>query len=71
MAFCHSKETSLPFPLIADPERKLADSLGMIDPVAKDTKCIPLTCRGVFIVDPQHKLRLSMLYPASVGRNYK
>ena len=41
----------------------------MLDPNIKDKEGLPLTCRAVFIVGPDKKLKLSLNYPASVGRN--
>ena len=41
----------------------------MLDPSIKDKEGLPLTCRAVFIVGPDKKLKLSLNYPASVGRN--
>lgn len=58
------------YSIIADPKRELAVMLGMIDPVEKDAEGLPLTCRAVFIVGPDKKLKLSMLYPATTGRNF-
>jgi len=63
------KETqgyALNFPLIADPERKVANLYGMIHPNASDT----LTVRSVFIIGPDKKIKLSLTYPASTGRNF-
>lgn len=57
---------ALNFPLIADPDRKVADLYGMIHPNANDT----LTVRSVFIIDPAKKVRLTVTYPASTGRNF-
>lgn len=54
------------FPMIADPDRKVASLYGMIHPNASDT----LTVRSVFIIDPQKKIRLTVTYPASTGRNF-
>lgn len=54
------------FPMIADPDRKVADLYGMIHPNASDS----LTVRSVFIIDPNKKIRLTMTYPASAGRNF-
>ncbi|MDR6954482.1 alkyl hydroperoxide reductase subunit AhpC [Ancylobacter sp. 3268] len=54
------------FPLIADQDRKVADLYDMIHPNASDT----LTVRSVFIVGPDKKLKLSLTYPASAGRNF-
>lgn len=60
-----------PYPIIADEERDLATKLHMIDPDEKDASGIPLTARAVFVIDPKKKMRLSILYPANVGRNFK
>lgn len=57
---------TLNFPLIADPERKIANLYGMIHPNASDT----LTVRSVFIIDPNKRIRLTLTYPASTGRNF-
>jgi alkyl hydroperoxide reductase subunit AhpC len=57
---------ALNFPLVADPERKVADLYGMIHPHADDTA----TVRSVFVVDPKKKIRLVLTYPASTGRNF-
>lgn len=61
---------SFPYPIIEDSKRELAVLLGMVDPVEKDCKGLPLTCRAVFIVGPDKKLKLSILYPATTGRNF-
>jgi alkyl hydroperoxide reductase subunit AhpC len=57
--------TALNFPLIADPERKVADLYDMIHPNANDT----LTVRSVFVIGPDKKVKLIITYPASTGRN--
>jgi thioredoxin-dependent peroxiredoxin len=57
---------ALNFPLIADPERKVANLYGMIHPNASDT----LTVRSVFVIGPDKKIKLSLTYPASTGRNF-
>jgi alkyl hydroperoxide reductase subunit AhpC len=54
------------FPILADPDRKVANLYDMIHPNANDT----LTVRSVFIVDPKKKIRLILTYPASTGRNF-
>jgi thioredoxin-dependent peroxiredoxin len=56
----------LNFPLIADHDRKVSDLYGMIHPNASDT----FTVRSVFVIDPNHKVRLTLTYPASTGRNF-
>src|SRR3990172_11713047 len=54
------------FPMIADPERKIANLYGMIHPNASDT----LTVRSAFVIGPDKKIKLSINYPASTGRNF-
>jgi thioredoxin-dependent peroxiredoxin len=54
------------FPMIADPDRKIADLYGMIHPNASDT----LTVRSAFVIGPDKKIKLSINYPASTGRNF-
>ncbi len=54
------------FPMIADADRKVSDLYGMIHPNASDT----FTVRSVFIIGPDKKLKLSLTYPASTGRNF-
>lgn len=60
----------LPFPIIADKDRELAVKLGMLDPDERDKDGMPLTARVVFIFGPDKKLKLSILYPATTGRNF-
>ncbi|MEK7358465.1 MAG: redoxin domain-containing protein, partial [Bdellovibrionota bacterium] len=56
----------LNFPLVADPDKKVANAYDMIHPNANDT----FTVRSVFIIDPAKKVRLILTYPASTGRNF-
>lgn len=58
--------TAVNFPIIGDPDRTVADLYDMIHPNANDT----LTVRSVFIVDTNNKIRLTLTYPASTGRNF-
>lgn len=58
---------ALNFPLIADADKKVANLYDMIHPNASDT----FTVRSVFVIDPNKKLRLSLTYPASTGRNFE
>ena len=55
------------YPLIADPDRKIANLYDMIHPNADNT----LTVRSVFIIGPDKKVKLSLTYPASTGRNFE
>ena len=57
---------ALNFPLIADAEKTVANLYDMIHPNASDT----FTVRSVFVIDPNKKIRLSLTYPASTGRNF-
>jgi len=63
-------EGKFPYPIIADEKRELAVKLGMVDPDEKDAQGMPLTCRAVFVIGPDAKLKLSILYPATTGRNF-
>jgi len=58
--------TALNFPLIADDDRKVSTLLDLIHPNASDTT----TVRTVLVIDPAKKLRLTLTYPASTGRNF-
>lgn len=58
--------TELNFPIIADQDRKVAQAYDMIHPGEGDTS----TVRSVFIIDPSNKVRTTLTYPKSVGRNF-
>ena len=58
--------TPVNFPMIGDPERKVADLYDMIHPNASDT----MTVRSVFVIGPDKKVKLTITYPASTGRNF-
>merc|ERR1711872_622091 len=57
------------FPLVAG-TRELASKFGMLDPDEIAADGMPLTARCVFIIGPDKKLKLSILYPATTGRNF-
>src|SRR4249919_4051887 len=59
--------TAVNFPLIADPDKKVADLYDMIQPNASDT----MTVRSVFIIGADNKVKLTLTYPASTGRNFQ
>lgn len=64
-------DEEFPYPIIEDQTRKLATSLGMLDPAEIDNRTgLPMSARAVFIIDPVKKMRLSILYPATTGRNF-
>jgi len=61
-----TQNTTVNFPIIADQDRKVSDLYDMIHPNADDT----LTVRSVFVIGPDKKVKLSITYPASTGRNF-
>jgi alkyl hydroperoxide reductase subunit AhpC len=54
------------FPMIVDEDRKVSQLYGMIHPEADPA----VTVRTVFVIDPQKKVRMTMAYPPSAGRNF-
>jgi alkyl hydroperoxide reductase subunit AhpC len=61
-----TQKTIVNFPIIADADRGVAQLYDMIHPNASATH----TVRSVFVIDPQKKVRLTLTYPASTGRNF-
>lgn len=62
-----TQNTEMNFPLIADPDREVANLYDMIHPNALDN----LTVRSVFVIGPDKKIKLMLTYPASTGRNFE
>jgi len=58
--------STLNFPMIADTDRKVSELYGMIHPEADPS----VTVRTVYVIDPAHKVRLTLTYPPSTGRNF-
>jgi alkyl hydroperoxide reductase subunit AhpC len=56
----------LNFPVLADTDRRVSTLYGMVHPDADPT----LTVRSVFVIDPNKKVRLTLTYPPSTGRNF-
>ena len=54
------------FPMIADEDRKVSELYGMLDQSAADSQ----TVRSVFVIGPDKKIKLTITYPASTGRNF-
>jgi len=61
-----TQHTTVDYPIIGDPDRKIANLYDMIHPNAIDN----MTVRSVFIIGPDKKLKLTLTYPASTGRNF-
>ena len=61
-----TQNTTLKFPIVADPDLKIAKLYGMIHEAESATAAV----RSVFIIDPHKKVRLTMTYPMNVGRNF-
>ncbi|CAB0150313.1 putative peroxiredoxin [Pseudidiomarina piscicola] len=61
-----TQNTKVGFPIVADKDTKVAELYEMIHPGESETAAV----RSVFIIDPNQKIRLTMTYPMSVGRNF-
>ncbi|MBC7488227.1 MAG: peroxiredoxin [Cytophagaceae bacterium] len=61
-----TQNTYVNFPIIADPEKKIAELYDMIHPNASEK----FTVRSVFVIGPDKKIKLTLTYPASTGRNF-
>ncbi|NBB09072.1 peroxiredoxin [Pseudomonas sp. SLFW] len=61
-----TQNTIVNFPILADADRKVSDLYDLIHPNASET----LTVRSLFVIDPNKKVRLTITYPASTGRNF-
>ena len=62
-----TQNTTVNFPIIADEDRKVSELYDMIHPKANDK----LTVRSVFVIGPDKKIKLIIVYPASTGRNFE
>lgn len=58
--------TALNFPVIADADRKVSTLYGMVHPESDPS----LTVRTVYVIDPNKKVRMTLAYPPSAGRNF-
>lgn len=61
-----TQQTNVNYPIIADEDRKVAQLYGMIHPNATEKT----TVRSVFVIGPDKKIKLTLTYPASTGRNF-
>lgn len=62
-----TQNVTVDFPIIADPDRTVANLYGMIHPNASEN----FTVRSLFIIGPDKKVKLTITYPASTGRNFQ
>lgn len=61
-----TQSTDLRFPILADTDLSIARAYDMLHPEQSETAAV----RSVFIIDPKKRIRLTMTYPMSVGRNF-
>jgi thioredoxin-dependent peroxiredoxin len=61
-----TQQCTVNFPILADPERKIAGLYDMIHPNSNEN----FTVRSVFVIGPDKKIKLTITYPASTGRNF-
>jgi alkyl hydroperoxide reductase subunit AhpC len=61
-----TQHVTVNFPIIADEDKSIANAYGMIHPNASET----FTVRSLFIIGPDKKVKLMIIYPASTGRNF-
>ena len=61
-----TQSTTVNFPILADADKKVSNLYDLIHPNASTTA----TVRSVFVIDPNKKIRLTLTYPASTGRNF-
>ncbi|XP_073012460.1 1-Cys peroxiredoxin-like [Typha latifolia] len=57
------------YPIVADPTREVIKQLNMVDPDQKDDSGVELPSRALHVVGPDKRIKLSILYPATTGRN--
>jgi alkyl hydroperoxide reductase subunit AhpC len=62
-----TQNTTVNYPILADDDKKVSELYDMIHPNAN----AKVTVRTVFVIDPQRKLRLTITYPPSTGRNFE
>ena len=65
-----SDDKELAFPIIADLDRSLVYQLGMLDPEERDSENLPLPARALIILQGT-TVKLTILYPATTGRNFE
>lgn len=61
-----TQQTTVDYPIVADPDKSIATMYDMLHPNALTN----LTVRSVFVIGPDKKIKLTLTYPASTGRNF-
>jgi len=64
------EDEAFTFPIIADEKREIVTRLGMLDPKEKDAAGLPLPARALILIGADKKVKFSILYPATTGRNF-
>ncbi|CAN8064389.1 unnamed protein product [Agarophyton chilense] len=67
-AYAKSTSTDIGYPILADADRSIARAYGMLPAAEGDG--MPMTVRSVFVIGTDGKVKLSLTYPASTGRNF-
>ncbi|EEB14645.1 Peroxiredoxin-6, putative [Pediculus humanus corporis] len=68
-SYCPDIKTEFPYPIIGDETRELAVLLDMISEEDRNNPDLAMTVRALYIISPDHKVKLAMIYPTSTGRN--
>jgi peroxidase len=68
-SYCLDIKGDFPYAIISDEDRTLAVSLDMLDEEARNDPTAAMTVRALYIIGPDKKVKLSMTYPTSTGRN--
>ncbi|XP_065339759.1 peroxiredoxin-6-like [Cloeon dipterum] len=68
-SYCLDIKGDFPYPIISDEDRSLAVTLDMLDEEARNDPAAAMAVRALYIIGPDKKVKLSMTYPTSTGRN--
>jgi alkyl hydroperoxide reductase subunit AhpC len=68
-SYCLDIKGDFPYPIISDESRELAVKLDMLDEAAREDPEAAMTVRSLYVIGPDHRVKLAMIYPTSTGRN--
>lgn len=68
-SYCQDIPGDFPYPIISDETRELAVKLDMLNEADRENPDTAMTVRALYVISPDRRLRLSMVYPTSTGRN--